>query len=165
MLGVRRSAWRGRRRRHRLGDDPAGGQCRDRGKKKTAVHLRPPFEWTRIASGSRLNALQIALFLWAQDPPSAAAAIGSDALIGNPDPLRRFTALPEYVDRHASAREPVAADSEPPRLEHSHEVLADAHRAIFMERAVIAEAHEIELQRLRFDDPSVRDIVDDQMGE
>src|SRR6202044_4285044 len=95
--------------------------------------------------------------------PSAAATIGSDALIRNPYPLWRLAALPEHVDRHAAAREPVAADSEPSGLEQSDKVLADAHCAILMEGAVIAEAGEIKLQRLRFDNPSVRRIVDDQM--
>src|ERR1700691_1162226 len=96
-------------------------------------------------------------------PPSAAAAIGLDALIGDPDPLWQLAALPEHVDGHAAAREPVAADSEPARLEQPDEVLADAHGAILMERAVIAEAHEVKFQRFRFDDPAVGRIVDDEM--
>src|SRR3984957_4747526 len=79
-------------------------------------------------------------------PPSAAAAIGSDALIWKPHPFRQPAALPEHVDRHAAAREPVAADSEPARLEQADEVLADAHGAILMEGAVIAEALEVKLQ-------------------
>src|ERR1700722_1511131 len=81
-------------------------------------------------------------------PPSAAAPIGRDALIGDPDPLWRLTALPEHVDRHAAAREPVAADSEPSGLEQSDKVPANPDCAIFMERAVIAEAGEIKFKRL-----------------
>src|ERR1700733_11279250 len=82
-----------------------------------------------------------------RDPRSAPAAIRSNALIGNPHPFRRLTALPEHVDRHAAAREPVAADSEPSGLEQSDKVLANPHCAILMERAVVAEAHEIKFKR------------------
>src|SRR5580658_5496760 len=88
-----------------------------------------------------------------QNPPSAASPIGSDPLIGNPYPLGRVAALPEHVDRYAAAREPVAADSKPLRLEQADEVLPDAHGAILVERAVIAEASKVKFQRLRFDDP------------
>ena len=84
---------------------------------------------------------------------SAASAVGSHALIGNPHPLWRLAALPEHVDRHAAAWEPIAADSEPSRLEQSDQVLADADGAILVEGAVIAEALKVKLQRLRFDDP------------
>ena len=52
-------------------------------------------------------------------PPSAAAAIGRDALIGNPDTLWRLPLCREHVDRHAAAREPVAADFEPTRFQQS----------------------------------------------
>ena len=48
------------------------------------------------------------------------------------------------------------------RLDH---VLADPHRAILVEGAVVAELAEIELQRLGLDQPLVRRVVDHQMGE
>ena len=45
------------------------------------------------------------------------------------------------------------------------QVLADAHGAVLVEGAMIAEAPEVELQRLRLDEPFVGRIVDDEMGE
>ena len=44
-----------------------------------------------------------------------AAAIGRDALVGQPQALGRRAGLPEHVDRHAAARIPVAADAQPAR--------------------------------------------------
>src|SRR5208337_1766385 len=97
--------------------------------------------------------------------PSASAAIGRDALIGDPYAVGKLAALPEHVDRDSAAGEPVAADPEPARLQEGDEVLADAHRAILVKGAVVAETREIELQRLRLHDPFVRRVVDDEMGE
>ena len=37
--------------------------------------------------------------------------------------------------------------------------------AVFVERPVVAEAREIKLQRFRFEQPALRRIVDDEMGE
>jgi hypothetical protein len=41
----------------------------------------------------------------------APAAIGRDALLGNPQPPGQFSGLPEHVDRNAAARIPIAADA------------------------------------------------------
>jgi hypothetical protein len=73
--------------------------------------------------------------------------------------------LPEYVDRHAAARIPVAADAQPFRLEQRHQFLADGDGAVLVEGAVVAEAVQIKLERLRLDKMSARHIVDHQMGE
>ena len=61
-------------------------------------------------------------------------------LVGQPDALGQPAGLPEHVDRHAAARIPVAADPQPLRLEQAGEPLADADRAVLVERAVVAEA-------------------------
>ena len=59
----------------------------------------------------------------------------------------------------------IAADAQPFRLEQRDKLLADRHRAIFVERAVIAEAVQIKLQRLGFHEPGLRHVVDNQRGE
>ena len=43
---------------------------------------------------------------------SAPAAIGRNALVGNPHSLGQLAGLPEHVDRNAAARIPVAADAQ-----------------------------------------------------
>src|SRR5258706_10071400 len=68
---------------------------------------------------------------------SPAPAIGRDALIGNPHVLRQFAGLPEHVDRNAAARIPVAANAQPFRFDFIGDPLADHHRAVLMEGAVI----------------------------
>src|SRR6476620_615965 len=78
---------------------------------------------------------------------SSPSAIGRDALIGHPHALRQFAGLPEHVDRDAATRIPVAADAKPFRLDLACDPLADHDRAILVERAVIAEACDIEFQR------------------
>src|SRR5262249_3256303 len=59
--------------------------------------------------------------------PSAAPAIGRHALVGQPDVAGQAAGLPEDVDRHAAAREEIAADAEVARLEQRDEALADRH--------------------------------------
>ena len=98
-------------------------------------------------------------------PRLAAPAIGRDALVGQPDALGQAAGLPEHVDRHAAARIPVAADAQVFRLEQRIEPLADPHRAVLVKGALVAEAGEIELERLRLDQPAARHVVDHQMGE
>ncbi len=71
---------------------------------------------TRTGRTGRLRAPRF-LFLSPGRGPSAAPTIGRDALIGQPDAFRQLAALPEDVDRHAPAREPVTANSEPARLD------------------------------------------------
>jgi hypothetical protein len=78
--------------------------------------------------------------LQAQNLLSAAAAIGRDALVGQPQAFRRRAALPEHVDRNAAARVPVAADPQPAGAS-SRRAAADGHRAVLVERAVVAEAN------------------------
>ena len=81
------------------------------------------------------------------DLPSALtpAAIGRDALIGNPHPRWQLAGLPEHVDRNAAARIPIAADAQPFRLDFRRYPFADHDRAVLMERAMIAETRDIEL--------------------
>ncbi len=87
---------------------------------------------------------------------SAAPAIGRDGLIGQEDPIGRRAGLPEHVDRDAAARVPVAADPQPARGEEIAERLADLDGAALVEGAVVAEAEEIELEALGFDEPGIR---------
>ncbi len=79
---------------------------------------------------------------------SAAAAVGGDALVGQPHAAGKRARLPEHVDRHAAARVPVAADAQELRLQQSDEALADGQRAVLVEGTVVAERAEVELQRL-----------------
>ena len=62
---------------------------------------------------------------------------------------RACAGLPEHIDGHAAARVPVAADAQIVRLEKASEPLADRHRAVLVEGAVVAEGGEVELERLR----------------
>ena len=71
---------------------------------------------------------------------SAAAAIGRDALVGQPQAFGRRAGLPEHVDRNAAARIPIAADAQPGGLDQLDDALADGDRAVLVEGAVIAEA-------------------------
>src|SRR5581483_3768449 len=96
---------------------------------------------------------------------SAAAAIGRDALVGNPHALRRRAPLPEHVDRNPAAWIPVAADPEPGGLDQLDNALGDADGRILMEGAGVAEAREIKLERLRFEQPRPRRVIDDEMRE
>lgn len=75
-----------------------------------------------------------------------APAVGRDTLIGHPDVLRQLSSLPKYVDRHATARIPIAADAQPFGLEQSNEFFADGNGAILVEGAVVTEAVEIEFE-------------------
>src|SRR5262245_49983192 len=68
---------------------------------------------------------------------SPATAVRRDALVRNPRLRGRRAGLPEHVDRHAAAREPVAADPEPARRQRLHQAIADGHRAVFVKRTVV----------------------------
>src|SRR6266516_7501177 len=68
----------------------------------------------------------------AHDEASAARAVGRHALIGQPHARRQLPGLPEYVDRNAAARIPIAADPQPARLQQGGDPLADADRAILV---------------------------------
>ena len=81
------------------------------------------------------------------------AAIGRDALVGNPHAVGRRAVLPEHVDGNAAARIPIAADPQPGGLDQLDDALADGDRRVLVEGADIAEAREIELERLRLDQP------------
>src|SRR5262245_51894295 len=72
--------------------------------------------------------------------------ISTHALVRRPGAARQPPGLPEHVDRHAAARMEIAADAQPARLEMVEQALADANRTIFMERRMIAEAVEKQLQ-------------------
>src|SRR5690606_29517405 len=63
------------------------------------------------------------------------------------------------------ARVPVAADTQEVRLQETDDALADGDRAVLVKGAVIAEGRQVELQRLRFDDPVTRHVIDDEMRE
>ena len=92
-------------------------------------------------------------------------AIGRDALVRQPQPVRHRAELPEHVDGDAAARKPIAADAQIRRFDQIGDALADGDRRVFVERPEIAEAREIELQRFRFEQPALRRIVDDEMSE
>src|SRR6478752_2436501 len=96
---------------------------------------------------------------------STAPAIGRHALVGDPHALRQPAGLEEHVDRDAAARIPVTADAQEFRLDLARDPLANHHCAILVEGAVIAEARDIKLQRLRFQQPLARYIVDHEMRE
>ena len=131
----------------RYGDHPVarGGDCtRDRPRDRT----------TSARSFVRLGRLI-----------SASCPIGRHALVRHPDILRLLAVLPEHVDRHAAARIEIAADAQPLRREQFHDALADRDRAVLVEGAVIAEAVEIKLQRLRLDEPAARHVVDHHDAE
>src|SRR5487761_1432483 len=68
----------------------------------------------------------------------SARPIGGNALIRRPHARRQLARLPVPVDRHAAARMEIAADAQPFGLERIDQLLADRHRAVFMECAVIA---------------------------
>src|SRR6202021_2883314 len=70
---------------------------------------------------------------------SSPAAIGRNALVRNPHPLRQLSGLPEHIDRNAAARVPVTADPQEFRVDLGCDPLADGDRAILVEGAVIAE--------------------------
>lgn len=75
-----------------------------------------------------------------------ASAVRYDALIGYPNIFRQLANLPKNIDRHASTRVPIAADTQPFRFEQGIQFLANCNRTIFMEGAMIAEAVQIELE-------------------
>src|SRR3954453_14132302 len=96
---------------------------------------------------------------------SAPSAIGRDPLFGHPQSLRHAAGLPEHVDRDAAARIPIAADAQELRLDLARDALADHHGAILVEGTVIAEARDVEFQRLRLQQPLAGRVVDHQMCE
>ena len=131
----------------RYGDHPVarGGDCtRDRPRDRT-TSARSFVRFGRLISAPR--------------------PIGRHALVRHPDVLRLLAVLPEHVDRHAAARIEIAADAQPLRREQLHHALADRDRAVLMEGAVVAEAVEVELQRLRLDQPAARHVVDHHDAE
>src|SRR4051794_5501820 len=73
--------------------------------------------------------------------------------------------LPEHVDRNAAARIPIAPDPQIGGLDQLGDALADGDRRILVEGAVIAEAREKELERLRFEQPALGRVIDDEMGK
>src|SRR5579859_7463776 len=98
-----------------------------------------------------------------RDWPLAAAAIGRDALVGNPEPSGQAAGLPEHVDRNPAARIPIAADPKPFRPDLGCDPLADHDRTVLVKGAVIAEACDIKLERFRLQEPSSGRIVDHEM--
>src|SRR6516225_828387 len=103
---------------------------------------------------------------WAQPLlGSASPAIGCHARIGQPQPRGRLAGLVEDVDRDATARVPIAADPQPARGQCRDEPPGDRQRAVFVERRMIAEGAEVELQRLALEDRSLGHVIDYEMGE
>src|SRR5687768_1545854 len=70
---------------------------------------------------------------------STAAPIARDPLLGHPQPLRPWAALPEYVDGHTPARIPVAADAQPARCHLIEQALSDADGHVLMEATMVPE--------------------------
>src|SRR5262249_61039079 len=66
---------------------------------------------------------------------------------------------------HAATRVPVPTDAQVVRSDEPGQALADGHRAVFVEGAVVAEGVKIELERLGLHKPAVRYVVDDEMGK
>ena len=93
---------------------------------------------------------------------SAAGPIGRDPLVRQPRFFGLVAGLPKHVDRDAAAGMPVAADAQEARLEQLRQPTTHAEGAILVEGAVIPEAVEVELERLRLDQPAVGNVVDDQ---
>merc|ERR1712185_789803 len=87
------------------------------------------------------------------------------ALIGHPKAVGHGAALPEYVDRNATARVPVAADTQPARRHLVEQALPYADGHILVKTAMIAEASEKQLEAFRFHDGLARRVVDHQMRE
>jgi len=73
--------------------------------------------------------------------------------------------LPEHVDRHSAARVEIAADAKPDRLQEIVHPPPDADRAVLVKGAVVAKGLQVELQRLRFDQPFVGNVVDHHHAE
>src|SRR5262249_23898247 len=92
-----------------------------------------------------------------------AGAMGGHALVRQPYVCGQLARLPEDVDRYAAARIPIAADAQEFRLEQRDEFLADRDGAILVEGADIAEAAEIELERLRLEEPFFWRVVDHEV--
>jgi len=89
-------------------------------------------------------------------PPSAAAAIGSDALIGNPHALWQLAALPEHVDGHAAvlhdARHVVGAHHLPDRLDLLETLRRGApHLIVEIHRAHVVVGAQVLLRRGPFE--------------
>src|SRR6185369_10389978 len=93
------------------------------------------------------------------------ATVRRDALVREPQALRRRAALPADVDRDSAARVPVAADPQPLGLHLLGQPLADADRHILVESAMIAEGAEEQLEALAFDNGFAGRIVDDEVRE
>src|ERR1043166_4217334 len=100
-----------------------------------------------------------------RDWPLAAAAIGRDTLVRNPEALGQAAGLPEDVDRNAAARIPVAADAQELRLDLGGDPLADHHGAVLVESAMVAKACDIKFQRFRLEQPFSGCVVDHKMRE
>ena len=69
----------------------------------------------------------------------AATAIGLNTLVRYPQTLGWLARLPEHINRYATARIPLAADTQPMGLHFREKTLADANGAVFMKGGVIAE--------------------------
>src|SRR5262249_56600946 len=76
-----------------------------------------------------------------------------------------MAAVQTPVSRHPAGRKKITADAQPFWLEERGQFLTDGYRAILMKGAMIAEAVEIEFQRFRFDQPSIRDVINHERGE
>src|SRR5579864_3807858 len=133
----------------------------DRASGASAAGAKPTASKPKSSASSRMAALMSPLIA----RPSAAAAIGCDALLRKPQAAGRRARLIEDVDRHAAARIPITADAQPFGLPRLDEAARDLHRAILVKGAVIAERTKVKLQRLALDEKAARHIVDDEMRE
>src|SRR5687767_14891632 len=96
---------------------------------------------------------------------SAAATIRRHALVRDPEACRRATGLPEHVDRHAAARIPVTADAQPAWCEELDQSIRNGDGAVLVESPVIAEARQVELERLALDEPPCGCVIDHEVRE
>src|SRR3984893_13927821 len=81
---------------------------------------------------------------WCEYFDLSPSAIGRHALIGHPGAGGHLSCRPKDIYRHAPARKPIAADSQPARLQAKGEILADPQGEILVESPVLAKRREVE---------------------
>src|SRR5665213_442821 len=89
------------------------------------------------ASAPRRGSPFLSLICRARRPPWSAPAISVDALLGQPQIRGRRAGLVENIDRHAAAREPIAADAQPFGADRLDQPARDGQRAILVEDALV----------------------------
>jgi hypothetical protein len=73
----------------------------------------------------------------------ASSAIASYTLIGHPSAFRNGAMLPEYVNRNAATRIPIATNPKPSWRQERDQFFGDINRAGFMKSLMVAKAAKI----------------------